>query len=685
MLRSCKVPWAHITALLYTSCTVSPASDTHSLTPPVHSRQRTSTFAHSAVLCFNSTTISQNYPPSRPPLTDLPPPRLPPISIFPQHNPHIMPIVPPRRLHHIPHYTPSRTALIPPLLAVVLLLSFLSHQSASVTAAIAPGPQPIPLDPDTSWTQINDLSEIELWPDYEPAISPRDILHQDQHVEMPSLLRLDETLFFENYSVAAGFRETRPSTKFGGPCVADLDGDGNYDLVLSHHNRKRTRILFSNGDGTFTYSPFETRVLDIHGISVALRTAVGRERLLAISVGGGNGGKLKIPEMYIIDENRTITDISEKDGFGQVATRGRNTVFMDLAMRTSAVGRQNLGGPDALVTSFLGNVDMGLRQFAYRNTKGKFSLETVPVFELQKRGRIEVTDVDDDQIMEVISIRDLEFYRLVEPFSFQEASEEFLPKGMHIVELSVTAVVEIDIDNDGYFDLFVTRATRDLMTKRKPAPPNSTTDILLYNQGGRYVNITGEAGLSSQLDSMGVTAGDFNNDGYVDLFVVQYDEPDYFLVNQGDRTFRRVDGLVPKDESTVGNHAAAVDYDLDGRVDVIVGHGGTELYHGVYTLMKNVMPLTDSNHWLLVKVANEPTRAVTAIHAVVTVYVNGQRMKRRVGSRGVQGGGSSYVDTVHFGLGTATRVDCVRVQWTNQIIRKVTDVEADQKISFGVE
>lgn len=235
-------------------------------------------------------------------------------------------------------------------------------------------------------------------------------------------------------------------------------------------------------------------------------------------------------------------------------------------------------------------------------------------------------------------------------------------------------------------DLFVTRANVDVVTQLRPtSAENTMRDIFLYNQGGVYRNLTSEVGIEGFKNSMGLTVGDFNNDGYVDVLVVQFDEPDYIYFNTGNGTFKRFDGLVPKEEGTVGNHAVAFDYDRDGRLDILIGRGDTANITGLYTLFKNVMPFTDNNHYLLVRVVNEPTRAVTAIQAVVTVFVNGQRMIRRVGSRGAQGGGASLIDTVHFGLGQATMVDGVRVQWTNGAIIKYRNVKADQTLQVGVE
>lgn len=526
------------------------------------------------------------------------------------------------------------------------------------------------------------VGSLENSPQYEWLFLADEDLRQDA---LSPTDRLVQDPTFENVTAAVGIVKPGLSRKFGGPCVADLNADGIYDLVLSDHNTPKvnTTIYFGNGDGTFTMSNFTTGMHDVHGITVAQRTAYSRNRMLSISIGGGRGKNPRIPEHYLVGPDKSITNISLEFGLGQIRTSGRVSLFMELGRRSTMERRQNLGGPDIVVTVYAGYRNSTLKQFAYRNIQGNFSDEVLEGFEDQERGRVEVTDVDDDQVLELIAVHDLLFFKLEAPFKLTDVTRKLMPNNTKIERHSATAVVEIDYDNDGLMDLYIARINRSLISNIKPAAREDSSDLLLRNVGGKYENVTAEAGIPPFSESMGVTAGDFNNDGYMDLFVVQFEEPDFILMNQGDGTFRRLDGLVPKDPATLGNHAAAVDYDLDGRVDIIVGHGGVDGMIGPYSVMRNTMPLSENNHYLLVKVANEPTRAATPIQAVVTVYVAGRVLKRRVGSVGAQDS-FSYLDTLHFGLGSATRADCVQVQWSNRGIRKFRDVAADQKIMIGV-
>lgn len=482
------------------------------------------------------------------------------------------------------------------------------------------------------------------------------------------------------------------SRKYGGPCIADVDSDGNYDLLLTFHNINYSRIFLGDGNFNFrrlidsrTKQSFRPDFIDVHGISVAPIHTRSRDRLVTFSVGGGRGTMRRSAEVFRITPDRTVTDITNDLGLGQVVSRPRNAVFMNLALKTRRERQANFGGPDILFTNFL-IPPMGSRQFAYGNNQGNFALvRNIGDFANQLRGRVELTDFDNDGVMEVISIRQLRFYKLTDPFQLTEVTSDVLPPNLRVGFLSVSSVVELDFDNDGDYDLYVARAARSLMTALDPLEASEKSDILLRNDGGKYTDVSNQAGIPTRTDSMGVTAEDFNNDGYIDILVVLYDKPDILLLNQGDGTFRRVNGLIPKGKGIIGNHAQAADLDKDGRVDVVVGHGGVEGDDlGPYLFLQNQLKMGANTHYLLVTVYNDPNKTTTSLHAVVKVIMpGGKQMMRRVGSRGGQDGYGSYIDTLHFGLGSVTTVNRIIVTWATGVRRTLRNVQADQEIFVG--
>lgn len=502
----------------------------------------------------------------------------------------------------------------------------------------------------------------------------------------PRSLPRSAVLTFSDQTIAAGIRQPGPKHKWGGPCVADIDGDGYYDLVLSFHANARIELYWGAPNGKFIKEEtFVHKFWDVHGIHVGPRSARGKEKIMVVSVGGKRGEETRQPSIYAFF-GRRFKNVSNLYGFGRGKGRGRTAQFLDLALQSNSDRRKNGAGPDMLVLNYLGEGngiqgEAGLRQFSYQNVGGNYKLRSVPGLTSVNRGRVEVTDIDGDDIMEVINIRLLRMYRLQGPFRFKDISSQVFPP-LNVGDLTVSAVAELDYDNDGNWDLYVARTNRALITNRGPLNGDDHSDILLKNVGGRYVDVTASANIPRGTTSQGVTVGDFNNDGFVDILLVLYKEKDLILLNQGDGTFKRAGGLIPKKSGTVGDHAVAFDYDLDGRLDVMVGHGAREEKPGEYRLMRNLMPRAD-NHYLHVRIGNEPSLGATSLHAVITVFLGKMKLSRRVGSRGAQGGGGSFLETVHFGLGRVTTVPRVRVRWSNGIEGWKVSVAADQLVAFG--
>ncbi|CDF34358.1 unnamed protein product [Chondrus crispus] len=184
---------------------------------------------------------------------------------------------------------------------------------------------------------------------------------------------------------------------------------------------------------------------------------------------------------------------------------------------------------------------------------------------------------------------------------------------------------------------------------------------------------------------MGVSAEDFNNDGYVDIVVTTFSGNDFVLLNEGGTGFRRFNlPEVRKPSSTRGHNVMALDYNRNGKVDLIFSQGFRKAFTGGYRLMRNNLAIGPNSHYLLVRVGNEPSRAITSINAIVTVHIGTQRLTRRVGGRGAQSGSQSYIDTVHFGLGSTAVVTKVTVKWTTGFMVARTNVRADRVIRFGV-
>jgi enediyne biosynthesis protein E4 len=137
----------------------------------------------------------------------------------------------------------------------------------------------------------------------------------------------------------------------------------------------------------------------------------------------------------------------------------------------------------------------------------------------------------------------------------------------HIIETMPGGVAAFDYNNDGLIDIYFTNgAAIPSLAKTEPKYWNR----LYRNEGGmRFTDVTREAGVAGRGYSIGVAAGDYDNDGHVDLFVTGVGESILFR-NRGDGTFEDVT-VGAKVQSQVWSVAAGwFDYDNDGLLDLFV-------------------------------------------------------------------------------------------------------------------
>jgi len=130
-------------------------------------------------------------------------------------------------------------------------------------------------------------------------------------------------------------------------------------------------------------------------------------------------------------------------------------------------------------------------------------------------------------------------------------------------------VAFIDYDKDGWPDIFLVNG----MDWPEHAGKRSTPKLYHNNHDGTFTDVTHQAGLDAvEMFGMGVAVGDFDNDGYDDLFVSAYGQSHLFH-NNGNGTFSDVTqkaGLGGVEEFSTGT--AWVDYDKDGRLDLVVAN-----------------------------------------------------------------------------------------------------------------
>ena len=138
----------------------------------------------------------------------------------------------------------------------------------------------------------------------------------------------------------------------------------------------------------------------------------------------------------------------------------------------------------------------------------------------------------------------------------------------YIIEVVGCGVAFVDYDNDGWLDLFVLNGTR-----LEGAPAGATNRLYKNNRDGTFTDVTEKAGLLRTGWASAVTVGDYDNDGFDDLFVTYYGH-NVLYRNNGDGTFTDVTekaGL-RQDAVRYGSGCTWVDYDRDGHLDLFVAN-----------------------------------------------------------------------------------------------------------------
>lgn len=217
----------------------------------------------------------------------------------------------------------------------------------------------------------------------------------------------------------------------------------------------------------------------------------------------------------------------------------------------------------------------------------------------------------------------------------------------------------IDFDNDGDFDLFVTNAYQP--------------HFLYLNWGdGTFTRIKTDIIPNKLGYSYSSTWGDFDNDGDLDVYIVNAGENNFLYSNNGDGTFTQITTGEIVTNKTNSRGCSNADFDNDGDLDIFVANRKDE---------NNLLYSNDgnSNSWINIKCVGTSSN-VSAIGAKVKVKaaIDGDaiwQLRDISGQSGLAGQNSLNAE---FGLGNASVIDSIIVEWPGGIVQVMTNVPVNQ-------
>ncbi len=141
-------------------------------------------------------------------------------------------------------------------------------------------------------------------------------------------------------------------------------------------------------------------------------------------------------------------------------------------------------------------------------------------------------------------------------------------KNKYLLETTGSGVAWFDYDNDGWLDLFFVNGTRLAGFSKGQEP---TSHLYRNNRDGTFRNVTKQAGLTRHGWGQGVCIGDYDNDGFEDLFISYFGKNALYR-NNGDGTFTDVSEKLAGAKTRWGSGCAFLDYDQDGKLDLFIAN-----------------------------------------------------------------------------------------------------------------
>ncbi len=451
---------------------------------------------------------------------------------------------------------------------------------------------------------VNDASYTEgvYWFDY----------NNDGYLDLfaANIVNQNNLLFLNNRNstftkITTGAIVTDGGFSYGG-CYGDFNNDGFTDMYVINGGSSSNQVKFlymNNGNGTFTRTTTGAVVTDLSGAWGSSTADYDNDGKLDIFVSNFNQNNF----LYKGNGDGTFTKITT----GNIVSDGGGS------LGCAWCDYDNDGYKDLFVAN--GNFSSGQANFLYHNNgNGTFTKITT--------GSI-VTDV-----------------------------------------FNSTGGSWGDYDNDGDFDLFVTNYS------------GANNNLYKNNGDGSFTKITTGAIVNDGGNSVGSSWGDYDNDGDLDLFVSNDNNENEFLYqNNNDGTFTKITTGDIVNSGGRSNGCVWGDYDNDGDIDLYVANGDQPTAQNNF-LFRNE---GNSNKWINILFKGTlSNKSAIGTRVTVRANINGNIVRQTREIFGQTGYNAQNSLNEEFGLGNASTIDSIIVKWPNGNTETFTNVTPNRFITI---
>ena len=451
-------------------------------------------------------------------------------------------------------------------------------------------------------------------------------------------------LEFEEVAEEAGIAwpdESGNNFRHGSPGLADLDGDGDLDLVLPSLGKDPSLLYRNNGDGTFTdMTPGSG--LDLIQAEFSFSPAFGDYDL---------DGDLDMLLAHWGTPKDQSGDQVETEHLWRNETDEVGMLFTPVTLE-SGIAPSILTLEDPHITLDL------------------FDYSFAPSF----------ARINEDAYPDVLMVADFNHTQVFH--NRQDGQFANVTDVNVIIDGNGMGSALGDYDFDGDLDWFVSSILT--ITEEAPLQISTIGNRLYRNDAGTFVDVTDEAGVADGGWGWGSCFMDFENDGDLDIYHTngwrEEDEDGEFardlsraFVSDGEGRFEELGSELGLNDPYEGRGVVCADFDQDGDTDILLLHTSTS---ESATLWRND---TEGNNYLAVKLRGEAPNT-GAVGARIRIQSGGREQMREVN---LASNYASHNPTDQlFGLGAANRVDSLTVEWPDGSETFMQGIEVNQRLTL---